>query len=264
MRTCTLEVRGTWIDPVTPVRQGSAAAAGLTLLMLRGCGCSGDNSRSAHDFGIWSVKWSPEGEIPRVVRASTSFSCAAFYHESCRCRISVSVSAVVIQARSSSPGHLITISSSTTLPTRRCFEPLTMPSRDDSSLILFLDLWRCFSSSAFFVRQSSCFHVMIISGFVCCLNFCLMMQVVAEISAHEDDVNAVAYLDSSPNLILTGSDDDLIKVTAAAGRWTQRLFPVSCPFTAADCFCFCLIAAVGPTLRDGQPEQAFWRVCGPH
>ncbi len=30
--------------------------------------------------------------------------------------------------------------------------------------------------------------------------------------AHNDDVNAVCFLDDSPNLIASGSDDHLIKV----------------------------------------------------
>lgn len=35
--------------------------------------------------------------------------------------------------------------------------------------------------------------------------------------AHNDDVNAVCFLDDSPNLIASGSDDHLIKVSGFAG-----------------------------------------------
>uniref|UniRef100_A0A7S3VU90 Anaphase-promoting complex subunit 4 WD40 domain-containing protein n=1 Tax=Dunaliella tertiolecta TaxID=3047 RepID=A0A7S3VU90_DUNTE len=39
----------------------------------------------------------------------------------------------------------------------------------------------------------------------------------AKVSGHKDDVNAVTYLDSTPNLILSGSDDSMIKL------WDRRL-----------------------------------------
>ncbi|GLC38560.1 hypothetical protein PLESTF_001547000 [Pleodorina starrii] len=41
-------------------------------------------------------------------------------------------------------------------------------------------------------------------------------RVVASAAGHEDDVNAVAYADASPNIILSGSDDSTIKV------WDRR------------------------------------------
>lgn len=37
-------------------------------------------------------------------------------------------------------------------------------------------------------------------------------KVVARVQGHRDDVNAVTYADTSPNIIVTGSDDSLIKV----------------------------------------------------
>ena len=40
------------------------------------------------------------------------------------------------------------------------------------------------------------------------------MQTTLRIRGHDDDVNAVAFLDDSSNLIASGSDDTLIKVTA--------------------------------------------------
>lgn len=41
-------------------------------------------------------------------------------------------------------------------------------------------------------------------------------KVVARVQGHRDDVNAVTYADTSPNIIVTGSDDSLIKVGARA------------------------------------------------
>ena len=38
------------------------------------------------------------------------------------------------------------------------------------------------------------------------------MQTTTRIQAHTDDVNAVCYGEDSPNIIVTGSDDALIKV----------------------------------------------------
>ena len=38
------------------------------------------------------------------------------------------------------------------------------------------------------------------------------MQTLFQVRAHQDDTNAVAYLDDSANLIVSGSDDSLIKV----------------------------------------------------
>lgn len=41
------------------------------------------------------------------------------------------------------------------------------------------------------------------------------MQTTLRIRGHDDDVNAVAFLDDSSNLIASGSDDTLIKVTSS-------------------------------------------------
>ena len=38
------------------------------------------------------------------------------------------------------------------------------------------------------------------------------MQTTMRVKAHADDVNAVCYAEDSPNIIVTGSDDSLIKV----------------------------------------------------
>lgn len=38
------------------------------------------------------------------------------------------------------------------------------------------------------------------------------------IPGHEDDVNAVAFVDESPHILASGSDDFLIKARRAAGR----------------------------------------------
>lgn len=43
---------------------------------------------------------------------------------------------------------------------------------------------------------------------------CHVMQTTLRIRGHDDDVNAVAFLDNSSNLIASGSDDTLIKVSA--------------------------------------------------
>lgn len=40
-------------------------------------------------------------------------------------------------------------------------------------------------------------------------------QSVLRIPGHEDDVNAVAFMEASPNIIASGSDDTLIKVGSA-------------------------------------------------
>lgn len=39
-----------------------------------------------------------------------------------------------------------------------------------------------------------------------------MVQTSLRIGAHKDDVNAVCFGEDSPNIIVTGSDDRLIKV----------------------------------------------------
>jgi WD40 repeat protein len=39
------------------------------------------------------------------------------------------------------------------------------------------------------------------------------MQTTLRIPGHDDDVNAVVFLDDSSNLIASGSDDTLIKVS---------------------------------------------------
>lgn len=38
------------------------------------------------------------------------------------------------------------------------------------------------------------------------------MQTTLRVKAHQDDVNAVTFADDSPNVIVSGSDDALIKV----------------------------------------------------
>eukprot|EP00798_Chlamydomonas_sp_ICE-L_P015435 gene15435-21521_t len=43
-----------------------------------------------------------------------------------------------------------------------------------------------------------------------------MKKVMARINGHSDDVNAVAYADGSPNIIISGSDDSRVKV------WDRR------------------------------------------
>ena len=39
-----------------------------------------------------------------------------------------------------------------------------------------------------------------------------MLQVTMQIKGHTDDVNAIAYLDDSNNVLISGSDDTLVKV----------------------------------------------------
>ncbi|GIL45394.1 hypothetical protein Vafri_2645 [Volvox africanus] len=46
-------------------------------------------------------------------------------------------------------------------------------------------------------------------------------RVVASARGHQDDVNAVTYADSTPNIIISGSDDNYIKV------WDRRIMSVS-------------------------------------
>ena len=40
------------------------------------------------------------------------------------------------------------------------------------------------------------------------------LQTTLRIKGHDDDVNAVAFMDDSSNLIASGSDDTLLKVRA--------------------------------------------------
>ena len=47
------------------------------------------------------------------------------------------------------------------------------------------------------------------------LSACLPMQTVERRYAHNDDVNAVAYVDDSCQVVASGSDDKLIKVGLA-------------------------------------------------
>ena len=44
----------------------------------------------------------------------------------------------------------------------------------------------------------------------------LVMQTTLRVEAHNDDVNAVCFGEDSPNIIVTGSDDHLIKVCCSA------------------------------------------------
>ena len=46
-------------------------------------------------------------------------------------------------------------------------------------------------------------------------------RVVLDVQAHDDDVNSVAYLDDSENVVLSGSDDAAIKL------WDKRLLGTS-------------------------------------
>ena len=46
------------------------------------------------------------------------------------------------------------------------------------------------------------------------------LQTTLRIKGHDDDVNAVAFMDDSSNLIASGSDDTLLKVRAAQLRST--------------------------------------------
>ncbi len=39
-----------------------------------------------------------------------------------------------------------------------------------------------------------------------------LLQVTLQIKGHTDDVNAIAYLDDSNNILISGSDDTLVKV----------------------------------------------------
>jgi len=40
--------------------------------------------------------------------------------------------------------------------------------------------------------------------------------ITARVTGHRDDVNAVTYLDETPHLIVSGSDDSLIKVCSCS------------------------------------------------
>ena len=42
------------------------------------------------------------------------------------------------------------------------------------------------------------------------------LQTTTRIRGHKDDVNAVAFLDESSNIIVSGSDDHLVKVCDSA------------------------------------------------
>ena len=39
-----------------------------------------------------------------------------------------------------------------------------------------------------------------------------VVQVTLQIKGHTDDVNAIAYLDDSNNILISGSDDKFVKV----------------------------------------------------
>ena len=41
---------------------------------------------------------------------------------------------------------------------------------------------------------------------------CVYLQVLTRIKGHQDDVNAIAYLDDSNNVLISGSDDREVKV----------------------------------------------------
>lgn len=83
-------------------------------------------------------------------------------------------------------------------------------------------------------------------------------QTILRIAGHDDDVNAVAFLDSGSNLIASGSDDSLIKVrrSPAAHLW----HPDAGPFCSAyhdDRHAPCCADAPRPSLACAipAPEQ---------
>ena len=57
------------------------------------------------------------------------------------------------------------------------------------------------------------------------INVCPAAQSTLRILGHEDDVNAVAFMDASPNIIVSGSDDTSIKVAARSCHdgWRHNL-----------------------------------------
>ena len=55
---------------------------------------------------------------------------------------------------------------------------------------------------------------------------CHGMQTTLRIRGHDDDVNAVTFLDNSSNLIASGSDDTLIKVTSPFCQATRQEVPL--------------------------------------
>ena len=51
------------------------------------------------------------------------------------------------------------------------------------------------------------------------------MQTTWRIRGHDDDVNAVVFLDDSSNLLASGSDDTLIKVGPPSDISAPRIIP---------------------------------------
>lgn len=74
----------------------------------------------------------------------------------------------------------------------------------------------------------------------------VVLQTTLRVGAHTDDVNAVTYADDTPNIIVTGSDDALVKVEA--------------------CYCLCRSAwhevfALFCLCRSAQHDQPFLIRC---
>lgn len=56
----------------------------------------------------------------------------------------------------------------------------------------------------------------------------ILAQTSLRIEAHKDDVNAVCFGEDSPNIIVTGSDDHLIKVCCTAATIVCTLIAAFC------------------------------------
>ena len=68
------------------------------------------------------------------------------------------------------------------------------------------------------------------------VHWCLLVvQTSLRIEAHKDDVNAVCFGEDSPNIIVTGSDDHLIKVRCSAATAT-------CTVVGAFCWAAAIVA----------------------
>ena len=60
----------------------------------------------------------------------------------------------------------------------------------------------------------------------------ILVQTSLRIEAHKDDVNAVCFGEDSPNIIVTGSDDHLIKVRCNAATTVYTLVGAFCSASA--------------------------------
>lgn len=65
--------------------------------------------------------------------------------------------------------------------------------------------------------------VLVIDEVGCCVGIILIVCVVLQIDAHQDDADAVALDDRSPQIIYSGGDDGLCKV------WDRRCFSETNP-----------------------------------